>query len=97
MMDLQEKELENFLTFEGYYDIKLLGDNRVGLRDYLYTCSIVVGLSEVSYEGRYCYSSHKEASSSLSMWDGKDDPPGKWIKYKGRGGERLGPWATDGI
>ncbi len=34
-------------------------------------------------EGRYCYHTMAEAVQDLIEWDGKDDPPGDWIKHKG--------------
>lgn len=34
-------------------------------------------------EGRYCYHTLAEAVQDLIDWDGKDDPPGDWIKHKG--------------
>ncbi len=57
----------------------------------MFTCAIVTGLTEASYHGRYCFESPAEALASLAQWDGHGDPGGNWLKYKGSGGERMGP------
>ena len=88
-------ELLAFLMEQGYSDMRLVpGLGVCGLHRYLYTCGIVVGLTAVSYSGRYCYASVQEAMGSFAAWDGQGDPPGAWIKYKGAT-ERLGPGASD--
>lgn len=64
-----------------------------GLSKMVYTTGLVVGLDHAGYRGRYCYASASEAEAALAAWNGKGDPSGPWIKYKGVGGERLGPGA----
>jgi hypothetical protein len=51
---------------------------------YLFTTGIVVGLDESSYRIRWCYERQQEAGMALLTWDGRGDPPGNWIKVKGR-------------
>lgn len=33
---------------------------------------------------RWCFPSFHEAKSALENWDGTGDPPGEWIKQKGK-------------
>jgi hypothetical protein len=42
---------------------------------------------------RWCYETRREAAEALEQWDGQGDPPGNWIKFKGRV-ERHGPGST---
>lgn len=65
-----------------------------GLSLMIVTVGLVVGLEESGYRGRYCYERYEDAKAALEAWDGEGDPSGPWIKYKGRGGERLGPGAV---
>lgn len=79
------QELVECLTQNGYYDCKLVNGEVAGLHDYFTTRGIVVGLSSISYERRYCYQDREAASRALREWDGTTDhPPGNWIKLKGR-------------
>jgi hypothetical protein len=83
------------LRLEGYDSFRTLPDGQLsGLMDYLFTCAIVVGLDATGYRGRYCYPSRAAATQAFVAWNGIGDPGGPWIKYKGSGGERLGPGAT---
>lgn len=76
----------------GYEELCQRGKRGVcGIHAFVFTGALVVGIDQLGYEGRYCYPSMAEASEALAQWDGEKDPPGNWIKYKGRGGERLGP------
>jgi len=79
------EELQECMALNGYFDLKLVKDDVCGLHDYVTTRGIVVGLTEASYERRYCYQNRAEASRALAAWDGTTDhPPGNWIKLKGR-------------
>lgn len=83
-------------TAYGYEQPRVMPDGSLAaLGRQLYTTGIVVGIDDMGYAARFCYGSHAVAAAALKAWDGKGDPPGPWIKYKGRGGERLGPGATD--
>ena len=70
------------------------GAGECGLLRYAFTWGLVTGLRDTGYIGRYCFEHHADAWHALVTWNGRDgDPPGPWIKYKGIGGERLGPGA----
>lgn len=71
------------------------GHGLCGLHKYLFTTGLVIGLDEDGLAGRYCYAQWADAWKALRNWDGVGDPTGPWIKYKGTGGERLGPGATE--
>jgi len=58
---------------------------------YLYTGGLVIGIDPIGHAGRYCYETVAAATAALASWDGRGDPPGAWIKFKGTGCERLGP------
>ena len=80
-----KEELEK----EGYYSIREISDKGIcGLRKFVFTTGLIIGMDMVGYKGRYCYSSAKDAQKALDEWDGTGDPGGPWIKYKGLGGER---------
>lgn len=72
---------------------KLPSGELAGLSRMVYTTGIIVGLHDDGYRGRYCYENACEAQDALNAWTGEGDPSGPWIKYKGEGGERLGPGA----
>lgn len=83
-MSLPE-ELFSFLEANGYMDLKTLSDGRVaGVYRYLFTGGVCYGLTEGGLEGRFCYPTLAEAREAISDWDGVGDPPGNWIKEKGR-------------
>jgi hypothetical protein len=69
------------------------GKGTCAIQPFLTTTGLVVGLSEVGYEFRYCYEHSKDARDALRTWDGQGDPSGPWIKQKGLGVDRLGPGA----
>jgi len=84
---MNQEELIEFLKGEGYYDIREIpGRGLCGLMRFIFTIGLVEGLTEHSYEGRWCYPYDlaAEAILAFSTWDGEGDPPGDWIKYKGR-------------
>lgn len=93
--DDRDQPLILALQAEGYRDFRRLeGRGWCALHDYIHTCGIVVGLTEWSYEGRYCFASSNEARDAFLAWDGRGDPDGPWLKWKSAAGERLGPgWA----
>jgi hypothetical protein len=68
-----------------------------GIKPMMFTYSLVVRLDEMGYQWRYCYEYAADAVAAIKQWDGKDHPPGPWIKLKGLGmPELLGPGAGDG-
>jgi hypothetical protein len=88
----KKDELSKILKSEGYYEIREIeGVGICGLYKYIFTTGLTIGLNEIGYYGRYCYSTEREALEALNSWDGKGDPEGLWLKYKGSGGERTNP------
>lgn len=90
-------KLESYLRTEGYFGFRTLNGKICGLHQYFTTCGIVVGLSDMSYERRYCYQDRLEAESALASWDEREDhPPGNWIKlkgvFKGQAVDYFNPW-----
>lgn len=82
--------LKEELTNEGYHHLRVIeGRGICGLREFIFTIGLCEGLDNTGFSGRYCYEkSHVlHAFIGLNNWDGKDDPPGPWIKYKGERGE----------
>lgn len=93
----KKSNLDNILKNEGYYEIKEIdGKGTCGLFRFMFTTGLVIGIDEIGYEGRYCYSTEREAIDAINSWKGLGDPPGLWIKYKGRTGERSNPNFSNG-
>ena len=63
----------------------------VGVQRFLFTWGLMVGLDERGYRTRFCYEHPQDAVWAAQHWDGSGDPPGPWVKEKGRGGERSNP------
>lgn len=81
-----------WLSALGYSNQRLCGDAGVcATESTIFTGALVVGIDSEGYVGRYCYESDAEALAALVQWDGHGDPPGNWIAFKGRDGDRLGP------
>jgi hypothetical protein len=90
-------DLKSYLETEGYYEIREIpGIGLCGLRKFIFTTGLVIGMDEDRYYGRYCYSNEVDALKALNEWDGKEDPSGPWIKYKGTPGERSNPEMDNG-
>lgn len=84
-----KQELRDYLTEEGYtYISEKEGLGVCAIMRFLFTYGLVIAIDSMGYSGRYCYGSEVEAVYAITQWDGVGDPPGKWIKYKGNGGER---------
>lgn len=58
---------------------------------------MLVGVEPNTYRTRFCYEQLSDAIGALATWDGHGDPPGPWIKEKGRGVERSNPLSFKGI
>lgn len=88
---MNTEELKTFLTEQGYYNLREIpGRGMCGLMDFIFTVGLCEGLTEDTFSGRYCYPKEliKESIIAIELWDGKEDPIGEWIKYKGSKGER---------
>jgi hypothetical protein len=80
------------LQAEGYQNVRSVpGRGVCGLYRFAFTTGLVIGIDDIGYYGRYCYSNRQDALEALEKWDGQGDPEGPWIKYKGDGGERSNP------
>lgn len=88
-----DKDLLAILEREGYTHIRELKGELCGVRDYLFTAAICIGLDSWGMRTRYCYETRTEAEIALKHWDGNGDPLGQWIKQKPE--ERLGPALKD--
>lgn len=84
-------ELAEILKRNGYSVFRRLDNGEVaGISQFIYTFGLVLGLDETGYRTRFCYPDFASALQALLIWDGFGDPPGPWIKEKGRI-ERMRP------
>lgn len=89
---LNDPIVQAAMKIEGYHYVRKLPSGEwAGLMRFLFTTGLVVGLDLEGYRTRFCYTYHEDALQALLEWDGHGDPPGPWIKEKGRGGERENP------
>lgn len=87
-----DEALFKLLAGYGYSELRVLPTGEVaGLRNFLFTFGLVVGLDRAGYRTRYCFEHRADALSALEGWDGQGDPAGPWIKRKGRDAEYLNP------
>ena len=82
------KDIIKFLEAEGFTHIRVINGRICGIKRFIFTTGLVIGLDEIGYLGRYCYENRSDAIDALREWDGSGDPSGNWIKYKGTGGDR---------
>lgn len=76
---------KSFFETQGYFNLKEIeGRGLCGLFRFIFTTGLRYGLNISSYEGRFCFPHLNDAKEALSDWDGVDDPPGYWIKHKGK-------------
>jgi len=51
---------------EGYYSLKEIPNKGLcGLMDFVFTTGLVIGINEIGYFGRYCYSNKEETEALL--------------------------------
>ncbi len=76
----------------GYYFPMEKGERGLcAVADMVCTVGLLYGIDKDGLQGRYCFEGRHEAVESLIAWDGAGDPPGNWIKHKGRSGEYSNP------
>ena len=80
---MTNQELIDLLTDYGYYDLRVVNNQIVGLMKFAFTEGLVVGLTKHDYERRYCYEKASDAKEALDKWNGIGHPSGPWIKVKG--------------
>ena len=69
----------------GYFEPRVLPTGELAaLNKLLFTVGVLTGIDKFGYRCRWCYANAEAASSALQAWDGRGDPPGPWIKQKGR-------------
>lgn len=54
----------------------------------LFTTALMIGVTDdplTYYRTRFCYETYDEAVAALDKWDGRGDPPGRWIVQKPEG------------
>jgi hypothetical protein len=103
MSEQFEKDLERLeknkaiLKSEGYFELRVIeGRGICGLFRFIFTTGLCEGIATNgfdSFEGRWCYPHEYliEAILAIKIWDGKKDPIGRWLKYKGRKAEYRNP------
>jgi len=87
---MNKKQLQAFLTDQGYKNLRYVQGTLCGTQRMFTTTAIIIGLTEQSYERRYCFQDHNEAPLMLlCMKDVIHHPSGNWIKVKGRMNEKI--------
>ncbi|MDM0110220.1 hypothetical protein QTH97_35385 [Variovorax sp. J22R24] len=79
------------LLASGYTDLRVIEGVQCAVRRFNFTTAIVVDIDPVGYQRRYCYEHGADARAALAAWDGREHPPGPWIKCKGGGVDLLNP------
>jgi hypothetical protein len=81
----------------GYEAVRKLDTGEwAGLMRFMFTTGLVVGLDSFGYRTRFCFKHRSDALASITAWNGSGDPPGPWIKEKGRV-ERSNPRTLGGV
>jgi len=83
-LEILDEEATEFWEDMGYEKCVKINGQIVGLRQFLFTCAIVVDMDDTGYSHRYCYHSALEAFGGLVNWaiEGGKEPSG-YIKRKG--------------
>ena len=79
------------LLAAGHTSVRILDGQVCGVKSFLFTSAIVVGIDECGYSRRYCYEHQADAQAALLAWNGLGHPGGPWIKCKGSGIDLLNP------
>ena len=69
-----DAKLFSLLTQYGYTNIREIGGKVYGLRKFLFSTELYVGLHASGYEKRYAYEYEAEARAALQHCDGKAAP-----------------------
>lgn len=94
---MTEEEATKICADRGYSPPVLLASGEWAcVGPFIFTFGLLVGLDKYSFRTRFCYESLAQALVALVTWDGTGDPPGDWIKEKGRM-ERNNPKRFQGI
>lgn len=89
---LTEPEFIAEMSIQGYSNVRRLADGRwIGTQPMLFTVGLFVGLHRLYYDYRYCYPPDGDWQKAVILWDGREHPPGNWIKRKGLGEDLENP------
>lgn len=81
-------DLYSFLKEQAYKDITTKAKHGVcAISAFMFTYGLIVDLTFIGYDRRYCYKTYQEAKEALDNWGNEDHPPGNWIKCKGSCGD----------
>lgn len=72
-------------------DAREIAGRVCSVQRFLFTWGLMVGVTSLGHALRYCYEHEEDARAALATWDGREHPPGPWIKCKGTGVEMLNP------
>lgn len=77
-------------TRPGTMGTRLLDDGReLCVYVQLFNCRLTIGDPETQfYDDFYCYLEPGDAETALHTWDGKGDPPGRWVRHGASGRRR---------
>ena len=70
---------------------------KIALQRFIFTIGLLVDVTADSYGDRYCYDNFFDAAIAALEWNGEGDPPGPWLKHKGRGIDRPNPKFFKGV
>lgn len=80
-----DPDLEAMLRSEGYILTRLMPNGHIaGVHQFAFTFGLCDHLDWHGYGERWCYEEVGDAVLALALWNGENDPPGPWIKRKGR-------------
>lgn len=91
---MNDEQVKQFLESQYYLFVtKIPGRGWCGIEPMVFTWGLTYGMDEHTKEGRYCFPSLRDAIDALHEWpaDPLKDPPGPWIKHKGKRGEYPNP------
>ena len=71
------------LRSQGYDEFRYRKEKLCAIHSFIHTTAIVVGLSDLAYEHRYCFEHRNDAILALRRWKVERHPPGLWTKVKG--------------
>lgn len=76
--------LSRQLALEGYVVLREINGVLCGVNKFMFTHGLTTHVDRYGYDDRWCFQHREYAVIALAMWDGQGDPPGPWIKQKGR-------------
>jgi len=81
------------LEEQGYTNLREIpGHGLCGIQRMLFTYALYCHIDSSGFGPyRFCYPQFFDALDAIEQWDGKDLPPGKWIKCKGVFGDFRNP------